>query len=1427
MRHRGWTARWLVAGDEAARVVKVPEGLWPEFWMRVLTCAQARSRAIAAALALLSSEVTVAAPDTAPDFGTATVANQSYALGTKITDLELPAATGGNGTLVYALSPDPPAGLSFDAGTRTLSGTPSAGHAATTYTYKVTDADSNTAASDADSLTFTIEVQFGCAGSTAVGGSSVTSGALVEDCEALLASEATLVGTGTALDWDTATAMTGWTGVGVSNGRVNALALNGHGLAGSVPAELGDLSGLKVLYLDGNSLTGSIPAKLGALSGLTSLRLDDNSLSGSIPAELGALSGLKVLQLDDNSLTGSIPAELGALSGLTSLRLDDNSLTGSIPAELGDLPSLVAFRLSGNSLEGCIPVALRRHAETINPQKNNVDLPECPGVPVLTLTPGDEEIAASWSVPAGGTPTGYDVEYKLSSASDWTDAEYTGTDTTATIGSLTNGSEYEVRVRARTATDTGGWSAVATAMPVPNVVPDFGTATVANQSYALGTKITDLELPAATGGNGTLVYALSPDPPAGLSFDAGTRTLSGTPSAGHAATTYTYKVTDADSNTAASDADSLTFTIEVQFGCAGSTAVGGSSVTSGALVEDCEALLASEATLVGTGTALDWDTATAMTGWTGVGVSNGRVNALALNGHGLAGSVPAELGDLSGLKVLYLDGNSLTGSIPAKLGDLSGLTFLQLDDNSLSGSIPAELGALSGLTSLRLDDNSLTGSIPVELGNLSSLNFLQLQRNSLEGCIPVALRRHAKTINPQKNNVDLPECPGVPVLTLTPGDGEIAASWSVPAGGTPTGYDVEYKLSSASDWTDAEYTGTDTTATIGSLTNGSEYEVRVRARTATDTGGWSAVATATLGASTAPAFENDTETREVTENHADAASVGAAVSATDVDGDALRYSLTSLVDPNDAGTGEGTDHESFTIGASDGQLAVRTGVTLDHESKSSYAVLVQVSDGEDDDGNAEDTATIDDTVVVTITVTNVEEPPGAPAGLTVDSVTATSLTVSWTAPSDSGAVGVTDYDVRWFKGENDPGNGADWVEAGEDGGHDHAGTATTATIPGLEAGTAYRVQVRAEGDGEGAWSASVGGATVESTPVVTAVAVDAQDAKTLTLTFDKDLEVPDAQARRDLRFAFSVQGFYYQGVPIWNQSPNRVAVGGPTVTLTFGTEALPGRTFTVSYDEAAAGLGTSLQDTAGNKVAGFTYTAQRPATGSTPPVLTAAHVAGTALTLIFDRALDAGSAPAGRRFRVLCENETCGWIWGTGRATVSGKKVTVTLTSAVPQDERVYVFYAKGDDASPLRSASSGPKVTDIQMFSATMLGTTPPALVEGSVAGTSVTLYYDKTLDTDSTPATGDFTLTAASSAQTVSDVSMSETAVTLTLASAVSVGQTVTVSYTAGTNRFATRPATARRTSRTRRWSTGVPATRARRRWRQRTRRWWTGRC
>ncbi len=98
--------------------------------------------------------------DTAPDFGTATVAPLTLARGEAMEPVVLPEATGGYGDLTYTLASAPAglAGLSFNAATRRLSGTPDAA-GEYGFTYTVHDADTNRADSDAAVLTFTVTVE--------------------------------------------------------------------------------------------------------------------------------------------------------------------------------------------------------------------------------------------------------------------------------------------------------------------------------------------------------------------------------------------------------------------------------------------------------------------------------------------------------------------------------------------------------------------------------------------------------------------------------------------------------------------------------------------------------------------------------------------------------------------------------------------------------------------------------------------------------------------------------------------------------------------------------------------------------------------------------------------------------------------------------------------------------------------------------------------------------------------------------------------------------------------------------------------------------------------------------------------------------------------------------------------------------------------
>ena len=193
---------------------------------------------------------------------------------------------------------------------------------------------------------------------------------LVDDCAALLELQPDLAGTAT-LNWGANAALSSWDGITLASldgiQRVTELDMDGQGLNGTIPAQLGELTGLRELRLAwGNQLTGSIPPQLGRLTRLTFLNLAANHLSGPIPPELGSI-GPQLTHLVLSApqplptgvgLTGSIPAQLGNLSGLTSLYLDGNRLTGSIPPRLGRLLKLSWLHLTRNQLTGAIPTQL-------------------------------------------------------------------------------------------------------------------------------------------------------------------------------------------------------------------------------------------------------------------------------------------------------------------------------------------------------------------------------------------------------------------------------------------------------------------------------------------------------------------------------------------------------------------------------------------------------------------------------------------------------------------------------------------------------------------------------------------------------------------------------------------------------------------------------------------------------------------------------------------------------------------------------------------------------------------------------------------------------------------------------------------------------------------------------------------------------------
>ena len=205
--------------------------------------------------------------------------------------------------------------------------------------------------------------------------------------------------------------------------------------------------------------------------------------------------------------------------------------------------------------------------------------------------------------------------------------------------------------------------------------------------------------------------------------------------------------------------------------------------------------------------------------------------------------------------------------------------------------------------------------------------------------------------------------------------GELRVSWTPPRAGQVgiLRYGLRYILSSLTaeekedgdNWTEeVAWTtgGGELKHIIDGLTNGDSYDVQARAVNSQGTSEWSSTsAGAPFIANAEPAFPmSATGIRSVSENTPAGQNIGAAIRAIDPnDGDNLTYESAS------------PDVRHFAIDESSGQI--QTKKPLNHEDKSSYTFAVSVSDQKD--VNAEADPTVDDTIMVTVTIEDVNEPP--------------------------------------------------------------------------------------------------------------------------------------------------------------------------------------------------------------------------------------------------------------------------------------------------------------------------------------------------------------------------------------------------------------------------------------------------------------------
>lgn len=281
-------------------------------------------------------------------------------------------------------------------------------------------------------------------------------------------------------------------------------------------------------------------------------------------------------------------------------------------------------------------------------------------------------------------------------------------------------------------------------------------------------------------------------------------------------------------------------------------------------------------------------------------------------------------------------------------------------------------------------------------------------------------------------------------------------------------------------------------------------------------------------------------------------------------------------------------------------------------------------------------------------------------------------------------------------------------------------------------------------------------------PTVSSVAMDGS---AVVLTYNEELDADYVP----------YPGNYYVTVNDVPKQVNAVTVKGSTVRLSLQSGVTVGQVLKVYYS-LDGDTTRRLQDLSGNYAAALNGQAVTNTSDTTLPRPSTGILAGSSVVLTFNKPLQAIAGLNASQFSV----KVGGYSQSVYGASISGSTLTLTLYNVPTGGQAVSVSYVPG--STPIRDASGNAAVAFTDFYVQSTYDTTAPMLSSATFSGSILRLNYNEGLLPTSVPLKSNFSVMSNGQAVSISNVTVANNVVELTLSQAIATGAAVYVSYIPG---------------------------------------------